>query len=311
MIEKNSLQHKPVLLAEVLANLDLDRKGFFVDGTFGRGGHSKEILKRLSGDSLLLVLDKDLAALEEAKKISDKRLIVRHAAFSELKKITSELGWMGKVEGILLDLGVSSPQLDDSSRGFSFLQDGPLDMRMDQSRKLTAESWLEKISEGELADVLWRYGEERFSRRIAKAIVEERAKEPIKTTGRLAEIVKKANPHWEKHKHPATRAFQALRIAVNDELLELKLVLEQSLDVLKVGGRLLVITFHSLEDRLVKDFIKKNSGICSLPKEIPIRKSECETARIKSIGVIRGSFAEVEENPRARSATLRVMEKIA
>lgn len=305
------MEHRPVLLQEVLDNLGEKRSGFYVDGTFGRGGHSREILKNLTEDSSLLVLDKDLAAIEEAQKILDKRLIVRHAAFSELKKISEGLGWVGKIKGILLDLGVSSPQLDDSFRGFSFLHDGPLDMRMDQSRELTAEAWIAKVSESELADTLWRYGEERFSRRIARAIVEERTKEPIRTTGRLAEIIKKANPHWEKHKHPATRAFQALRIVINDELLELKLILEQSLDILVSSGRLLIITFHSLEDRLVKDFIKRNSGICSLPKEIPIRKDECEAARIRSIGVIRASHREVEANPRARSATLRILEKIA
>lgn len=302
-------QHRPVLLGEAVGGLIVEGSGVYVDATFGRGGHSQEILKRIDRDSVLVCIDKDIDAIQAAKQLDDKRVIIRKGSFVKLKSWLDELKFTGKVRGILLDLGVSSPQLDDSSRGFSFLRDGPLDMRMDRGQPQAAAMWLKDAKEGDIEKVLREYGEERFSRRIAWAIVKARAVEPIVTTGRLAEIVARANPKWEEHKHPATRTFQAIRIFINNELQELSICLEQCLDVLAGGGRLAVISFHSLEDRIIKKFIQKQrSG--EMPEWLPLRDGQL-LRRLKCIGrAIRATPEEVRDNPRSRSATLRIMEKL-
>lgn len=307
--DAKEVQHKPVLLEESVTGLIVDKGGVYIDATFGRGGHAQEILKCIDNRGVLLVIDKDRAAIATAKKLEDKRLIIRHGSFTRLKAWVEELNYEGKVSGVLLDLGVSSPQLDNTSRGFSFLRDGPLDMRMDEDQPLSAARWLQYAKEGEIEAVLREYGEERFSRRIAHAIVKERLIAPIVTTGRLAEIVSIANPQWEEHKHPATRVFQAIRIFINNELQELALCLEQCLEVLVVGGRLAVISFHSLEDRIIKKFISKNHG-SDVPTWLPIKDSQIKR-RLKLVGkTIQVSRQERDNNPRSRSAKLRIMEKL-
>lgn len=305
--------HQPVLLNETIENLDVKQKadGIYIDATFGRGGHSREILRALGPRGQLLAFDKDLTAIAEAESIHDMRFKIYHGSFAALKDVVHQLGFGGLVQGILLDLGVSSPQLDEAERGFSFLHDGPLDMRMNTTQELTAAKWLKTAKEEEIANVIYKYGEERFSRRIARAIVLERAKSPILTTGRLAEIVSCAHPRWEKHKHPATRVFQALRIFINNELDELESCLDQSLEVLAIGGRLLVITFHSLEDRIVKGFFRKNSGFTTLPKHLPLMVKDMSKVLLKNVGKIFPSAEEIANNPRARSAKLLIMEKVA
>lgn len=310
IIKKLEFEHTPVLLNEVISNLKIQPAGIYIDATFGRGGHSREILKHLDDKGLLLCIDKDPEAINVAKELKSKQVLIRHGSFTQIKNWCDEIGFTGKVSGILLDLGVSSPQLDDPKRGFSFLHDGPLDMRMNTMQTFSAADWINSAKEKEIADVLFEYGEERFSRRIAKAIVYARKESEIKTTGCLAEVVKKANPKWEKNKHPATRTFQAIRIFINNELGELNYCLGQCLEVLEVGGRLLVISFHSLEDRIVKQFMRTNAGKDSFPKRVPLRYDQIRK-RLKILG--RGIHASPEEvgiNPRARSAVLRVMEKI-
>jgi len=309
--------HKPVLCDEVIEALNIKPNGCYIDATFGRGGHSRAILAKLSANGHLWVIDQDPSAIEVANSLAaqDKRLTVCHARFDVLQAYCVEQGISGKVDGILLDLGVSSPQLDDPSRGFSFMQAGPLDMRMDTSQGQSAGEWLAAAPEGEIADVLYTYGEERFSRRIAKAIVTARAEAPIETTDRLAEIIKKANPAWEKHKHPATRSFQAIRIYINQELTTLEDTLRQTLAVLAPGGRLAVISFHSLEDRIVKQFIQHHAKPAPLPRvlrHLPIMEDQpAFIPDLKMIGrKLRPSDAEIDTNPRARSALLRVAEKI-
>jgi 16S rRNA (cytosine1402-N4)-methyltransferase len=285
--------HQPVLLTEVIAALAIKPNGVYVDATFGRGGHSQAILDRLGKNGRLIAIDKDRAAIAFAQEHfkQEKRLLIYHGSFDRLHEIATQENVVNKIDGVLLDLGVSSPQLDDAQRGFSFLQDGPLDMRMDTTRGKTAAEWLKYAKEKEIADVLWQYGEEKFSRRMARAIVAERILAPIETTARLADIVRKANPRWEKTKHPATRAFQAIRIFINQELTDLSNVLEQAIAVLAVGGRLAVISFHSLEDRIVKRFIRKET-------------------LLKKIGkFIKANEGELAVNPRSRSAILRVAEK--
>ncbi len=302
-------EHKPVLFKEAIDGLVVKENGIYVDATFGRGGHGQGILQRLTKKGLLVCIDKDQEAIRKALQICDKRLIVRQGSFTNIKTWLDALNYSGKVDGILLDLGVSSPQLNNPERGFSFLHDGPLDMRMDQEQPLSAAKWLSHAKESEIAWVLKEYGEERFSRRIAQAIVKERLITPITTTGRLAEIVKKANPKWEEYKHPATRAFQAIRIFINDELKELHDCLEQCLDVLAVGGRLVVISFHSLEDRIVKRFVQGHiKG--HVPEGVPLRDIQLPR-RFKRIGgAIRAGAEEIENDPRSRSAVLRIAEKL-
>jgi 16S rRNA (cytosine1402-N4)-methyltransferase len=303
--------HKPVLVAEVVAKLAIKKGGIYIDATFGRGGHALEILRLLGPKGRIFALDKDPEAVETARLIKDQRFKVRHGSFTELQKWMEELGLVGKVDGILLDLGVSSPQLDEPQRGFSFLREGPLDMRMDTSTGLDAASWLNMASEQEIAKVLKEYGEEKFYRRIAAAIVRAREFAPIETTLALANIVAKANPKWEKHKHPATRAFQAIRIFINNELQELQSCLQQCLEVLAVGGCLLTISFHSLEHRIIKNFIRKHTKGGDFPAELPIKQEQL-AVRLKQInGAIKAQKEEVAANPRARSAVLRVMEKLS
>lgn len=308
------MSHCPVLLHEVLENLAIKPDGIYLDGTFGRGGHSVEILKILGPNGHLLAIDKDTAAIEAARNkglCNDPRFCIEQGSFTSLYTHVASKEWMGKVDGILLDLGVSSPQLDDATRGFSFLRDGPLDMRMDNTQTKDAKYWINTAEEHEIADVLKTYGEERYAKRIAGHIVNARKESPIETTGRLAQIVTVAHPRWEPHKNPATRTFQAIRIFINRELEELKQVLPQSLDILKIGGRLLVISFHSLEDKIVKDFLNIYGSTAHLPRELPLTELELQSGlRLKKInGAIRATEAEIAQNPRARSAILRVMEK--
>lgn len=304
--------HQTVLLEEAVDALVQDVDGFYVDGTFGRGGHSARILQRLSPNGTLLAIDKDAQALAVARERmgQDERFAIEQASFADLSRLVAERGMTGKVKGLLLDLGVSSPQLDEAERGFSFLKDGPLDMRMDQSRGESAADWLKRAPEGEIVRVLKEYGEERFAKRMARALVAERAERPITRTAQLAEIVKAANPAWEKGKHPATRAFQAIRIHINDELSDLESVLEQALEVLEPGGRLVVISFHSLEDRVVKRFIRRQEKGQPLPAGLPVTDDQLER-RLRSCGkAARADDQEVNTNVRARSAIMRVAEKI-
>lgn len=305
-------QHQSVLLQEAVDALVADPAGCYVDGTFGRGGHSALILQRLAPQGRLLVLDKDPAAIAVATAMQegDARLSVWHGSFADLQQAVAAQGWSA-VQGVLLDLGVSSPQLDDPLRGFSFGKDGPLDMRMDTSRGRTAAEWLHDAPESEIAQVLWEYGEEKFSRRMAKAIVAARSRGPITTTLQLADIVKEANPAWERHKHPATRAFQAIRIFINDELRDLEAVLPAMLDVLAVGGRMVVISFHSLEDRMVKRFIRQMEKGDDFPPGLPVT-ADMLNPRLRSLGKpVQSGEAELEGNVRARSAVMRVAEKRA
>lgn len=305
-------QHITVLLNEAVEALVTDTSGFYVDGTFGRGGHSGLILQQLAADGRLLGIDKDLAAIATANQCfgDDSRFTIAHGSFAELAALVEARDMTGKVAGVLLDLGVSSPQLDEAARGFSFMQDGPLDMRMDQSRGQSAADWVNSADEDEIIWVLKEFGEERFAKRMARAIIAERQKQPFTRTKHLAEVVKEANPAWEKGKHPATRAFQAIRIHVNNELGDLESVLEQALTVLAPGGRLVVISFHSLEDRVVKRFIRRQEQGDPVPKGLPIRDDQLNK-RMRSLGkAIKASDAEVDANIRSRSAVMRVAEKL-
>jgi 16S rRNA (cytosine1402-N4)-methyltransferase len=306
-------QHRPVLLDEVLDALQVKQDGLYVDGTFGRGGHAAAVLERLGTQGRLLAFDKDPYALNYAADRfgNEPRLIMRGGSFGNLQSVVTELGWQGKVEGILLDLGVSSPQLDDAGRGFSFLNDGPLDMRMDPRSGVSAADWLADADAEQIADVLWRYGEERHSRRIARAVVAARAAAPIRSTRQLAELIAAAVPGREGRKHPATRSFQAIRIFINRELQDLEAVLPQAVDVLAAGGRLAVISFHSLEDRLVKRFIRDQQRGPQLPPDLPVIP-RAFAPRLRAVGKpVRASEQEVRSNPRARSAVLRVAERVA
>lgn len=308
------MQHKPVMLTEALEQLAIKDDGIYLDGTFGRGGHSRAILNSLGANGRLLAVDRDVEAINSAiaqELKSDKRFTLSHCCFSALETILAEEALLGQVDGILLDLGVSSPQLDNPERGFSFMQDGPLDMRMNASVDQTAADWLSNVDEKELARVLYEYGEERFSRRIAKAIVSARAISPLTMTGQLAKLIEQAQPIREKHKHPATRSFQAIRIEVNKELDELTTLLQQSMAMLKKGGRLVVISFHSLEDRLVKQFIRAESGAKYDPGKLPIKQADIAKGSLIKVGrPIKASSEEVKENPRSRSAVMRVAERV-
>lgn len=309
-----TFSHTTVLLEEAVAALVTDRDGFYIDGTFGRGGHSARILTKLSADGRLMAIDKDPSAIAfAAERFADEpRFSIEHGSFAQLHSFVEQRGLLGQVSGVLLDLGVSSPQLDDPERGFSFVHDGPLDMRMDTSRGESAADWINRASEQEIADVIYRYGEERFSRRMARAIVAERAQSPITTTARLARIIAEANPRWEKGKNPATRAFQGIRIHINRELEDVEQCLDQALEVLAPGGRLVVISFHSLEDRIVKRFIRRHvKGDEHLPPGVPVTDAMLNR-RLKSAGkAIKAGRDEVERNPRARSAVMRVAIKLA
>jgi len=303
------LVHQTVLLHEAVSALNVIEDGCYVDGTFGRGGHSRQILKKLGSDGCLIAIDKDVRAVEQGEKLAaeDSRFSIQQGSFVQVAEL---IGHKGEIDGLLLDLGVSSPQLDDAQRGFSFMKAGPLDMRMDDTSGQTAADWINEAGEGEIARVLKEYGEERFARRIARSIVELRSKSQITDTLQLAEIISAAIPRHEKHKHPATRSFQAIRIHINRELEELEKILQLAVGMLKKGGRLVVISFHSLEDRLVKRFMKAQSQGERLPAGLPVQ-FEQSNAALKLVGkAIFPTEQEVELNPRARSAVMRVAEKL-
>jgi len=309
----NDYLHRPVLLDEVLEVLKVVPDGVYVDATFGRGGHAGAILSRLGSAGRLLAMDKDPDAVRSGIEMFDKdsRVVMQQGSFAMLKTFVESQGLLGKVNGILLDLGVSSPQLDNPQRGFSFKQSGPLDMRMNPGEGITAAMWLKTAKQDEIVKVLREYGEERYAKHIARAIVETRVTTPIETTGQLAAIVARANPAWEKGKDPATRTFQALRIFINRELDDLQACLAQVLDILAVGGRLVVISFHSLEDRIVKRFIRQQSRGDEFPAAVPVKAADYRP-RLRRIGkAVSPDEKEISANPRARSAVMRIAEKIA
>lgn len=304
-------RHTPVLLEEVLGGLDVHADGIYVDCTFGRGGHSRALLARLGEHGRVIALDRDPEAVAAGREIVDGRFVVVHACFAELQHELENLG-VHAVDGVLLDLGMSSAQLDDSARGFSFRNAGPLDMRMDTTRGLTAREWLETADEREIGEVIGRYGEERFAKQIAAAIVAARSRGPIASTQQLAALVATAVRTREARQDPATRTFQAIRIHINQELAQLALVLPQVMAMLKPRGRLAVISFHSLEDRVVKQFMRDTARVDRLPTKLPVRASELPAPNARVIGkALRASASEVASNPRARSAVLRVIERLS
>jgi 16S rRNA (cytosine1402-N4)-methyltransferase len=304
----SEVSHVPVLLEEAVDALRVREGKTYVDGTFGRGGHSAAILARVGVRGRLLALDQDPAALS-AGALEDPRLELIHARFSQMRQVLAERG-VERVAGVLLDLGVSSPQLEEAARGFSFLRDGPLDMRMDPTRGESAAAWLARAPEEQIREVIRDHGEERFAKSIAAAIVAARRREPLRTTRELAEVVGRAVRTREPGQHPATRTFQALRIHVNQELEELALALPQAAELLEPGGRLAVISFHSLEDRIVKRFMRERSTADRLPRGVPVRASELPPPQLRTVGrAVKPGTAEIQRNPRARSAVLRVAEK--
>lgn len=303
--------HQAVLLNEALEGLRILPEGVYIDATYGRGGHSTAILKALAGKGRLLAFDKDPAAFTagEHRFRNESRFTIERRSFASIKQSTDCLHLTGRINGILLDLGVSSPQLEDSNRGFSFLKDGPLDMRMDPTQGISAVEWLASADQKTIAEVIQKFGEERYARRIAGAIVKRRIATPIVTTRQLADLIVQAVPNRRQYKHPATRTFQAIRMAINDELPALQSVLQQSLAVLTPGGRLVVISFHSLEDRLVKRFIRSHSQEATIPRGLPVRGVPAP-GLLRAIGrAKRVSEVESLRNPRARSAILRVAER--
>ena len=307
--------HVPVLLHEAVEALALQANGRYIDATYGRGGHSSLLMEQLGGEGRLLALDRDPDAVANAHQrfAGEARFTCVQCNFGEMESAVNSLGWKGQVNGVLMDLGVSSPQLDVATRGFSFSQDAPLDMRMDPSSGQSAAQWLASVDEERLAHVLKTHGDERYARRIAKAIVLARADTPITRTAQLAEIIKAAHPRWERHHHPATRSFQAIRIEVNRELESISQALGQAANVLVDGGRLSVISFHSLEDRLVKRTLRKPPPDPDLPRGLPVDMDVArQTHPWKVIGKpAKPSSQEVLRNPRSRSATLRVAERVS
>ncbi|KHS65042.1 16S rRNA methyltransferase [Pectobacterium brasiliense] len=307
-------KHTTVLLDEAVNGLNIRSGGIYIDGTFGRGGHSRLILSQLGPEGRLLAIDRDPQAIEAAKAIDDPRFSIIHGLFSAMAEYVAELGLTGQIDGVLLDLGVSSPQLDDPERGFSFMRDGPLDMRMDPTRGLSAAEWLMKAEADDIVWVLKTFGEERFAKRIARAIVERNRLDPMTRTKELAELIAAASPIREKHKHPATRSFQAIRIYINSELEEIERALEGALSVLAPQGRLSVISFHSLEDRIVKRFIRHQSRGPQVPAGLPLTEEQLRSQggqTLKAVGKkLMPSEAEVAENPRARSSVLRFAERL-
>jgi len=302
--------HVPVMAHEAVAALAIQPDGIYVDGTFGRGGHSRLILAALSEAGRLIALDRDPDAIRAGAQMNDARLTLRQRAFSQLNAVLDELD-VAQVSGVLLDIGVSSPQLDDAERGFSFRFDAPLDMRMDTQSGLTAAQWLATASEGEIGEVIREYGEERFAKSIARTLVTARQQQPIVRTMQLAQIIANAVGWREAGQHPATRSFQAIRIYLNRELEELTSVLPQCVDRLIPGGRLAVISFHSLEDRIVKRFMRAESQGEQLPERLPVRADSLKPGRMRLVGrAQQASDAEVADNPRARSAVLRVAERV-
>lgn len=306
--------HVSVLLDEAVQALAIQPAGRYLDGTFGRGGHSRAVLRLLGGEGRLLGFDKDPQAIAAGQALAaeDPRFEIVQRSFAELGDELVSRGWSGQVDGVLLDLGVSSPQLDDPERGFSFMQDGPLDMRMDPSRGQSAAAWIAAAPEADIAQVFKEFGEERFAKRMARAVVQRREVQPFERTGDLAKVLTEANPAWEKGKHPATRAFQGLRIYINRELSDLEQGLQAAYEQLAVGGRLVVISFHSLEDRIVKQFMRRlaKGEADQLPRDLPIRATVFEPSlRLLGKPVYAGE-AELAANPRARSAVMRVAEKL-
>lgn len=311
----DTLMHTTVLLREAVDALAVKPCGIYVDGTYGRGGHSRLILERLDERGKLIAFDRDPAAWAEGQDVDDVRFCMIHASYSHIREVLGQLG-VDQVDGILLDLGVSSPQLEEAGRGFSFRLDGPLDMRMDTTQGQTAAEWISSASEAHLEEVIRNYGEERFAKQIARSIVALRAREPIVTTHQLASIVASAVP-WRKREskqNPATRTFQAIRIYINQELEKLSLALPECVEVLNCGGRFVAISFHSLEDRIVKRFMRELSNPDRLPKELPLRAREVQRLsrqKLRLVGkAIRPSAEEIGINPRARSAIMRVAERV-
>ncbi|AVR80074.1 16S rRNA (cytosine(1402)-N(4))-methyltransferase [Neisseria mucosa] len=304
-------QHITVLLNEAVDALAVREDGIYVDGTFGRGGHSRLILSRLGSQGRLIVFDKDPQAIEAAQKLAeqDGRVTVVHDGFSSFQTTLDKLG-IEEIDGALFDLGISSPQIDDGARGFSFRFDAPLDMRMDPTRGMSAAEWIATASEQDLHEVIKNYGEERFSRQIARAIVTQRTESPIDTTRKLAQLVAQNVRTRERGQDPATRTFQAVRIFINRELEEVEAVLPQVMSRLKQGGRLAVIAFHSLEDRIVKQFVKKYSQHPPLPRWAAVKEADLPLPPLKAVGkAIKPGVEETASNPRARSAVLRVAER--
>lgn len=313
IMKQEAKEHQAVMLEESIAALNIKADGIYLDATYGRGGHTRAILAQLGPKAKVLVMDKDPQAIEDATQlaVTDPRVIVFAGSFSDISKFCTQQGVLNKVDGVLFDLGVSSPQLDQSDRGFSFMREGPLDMRMDPTTGVSVAQWLAKASESGIAEVLKTLGEEKFSKRIASAIVTSREIKPIATTMQLANIISQAIPFKDKHKHPATRSFQALRIYINQELEDLESALDQILNVLAPLGRVAVISFHSLEDRIVKQFIAKQSRGDDFPQRMPVTQAQLRP-KLRSIGkALKPSDSELQFNTRARSAVLRVAEKLS
>jgi 16S rRNA (cytosine1402-N4)-methyltransferase len=305
--------HLSVLLNETVDGLNIQSDGIYIDGTFGRGGHSRHVLSHLGEKGRLIAIDRDPQAIEAAKQFADDpRFQIVHGGFGQLAEYVEELGLTGKINGVLLDLGVSSPQLDDAERGFSFLRDGPLDMRMDNSQGQTAAQWIARAEIEDMAWVFKTYGEEKNSRHIARCIAADREKAPFLRTKDLADLIARITKNKERNKHPATRVFQAIRIYINSELEQIDQALEGALAVLAPQGRLSVISFHSLEDRMVKRFIRRHSQGESVPHGLPIMEAELNKSRkLKAVSkALKPSDAELEQNPRARSSVLRVAERL-
>jgi len=308
----DNFKHTTVLLDDAVDGLNIQPEGIYIDGTFGRGGHSRLILSQLGEKGRLIAIDRDPQAIAAAEQIDDPRFSIIHGPFSQLGDYVESLGLVGKIDGILLDLGVSSPQLDDAERGFSFMRDGPLDMRMDPSQGESAAQWLMRAAEEDIAFVIKTYGEEKFGKRIARAIVERNRLAPMTRTKELAEVIAAAMPVKDKHKHPATRSFQAIRIWINSELEEIERALASSIKALAPRGRLSIISFHSLEDRLVKRFMRTHSRGVQVPAGVPMTEAQIQALggrELRSLGKSVPGSAEVAENPRARSSVLRIAER--
>jgi 16S rRNA (cytosine1402-N4)-methyltransferase len=302
--------HVTVLLEEAVDALAIKTGGAYIDATFGRGGHSRRILAALGASGHLLAMDRDPAAIAAGQAVNDPRFRLMHGAFGELAEVARAAG-IAAADGILFDIGVSSPQIDEGERGFSFRHDAPLDMRMDTTQGETAAEWLARADTREITEVIRNYGEERFAFQIAKKVVAARLAQPVVTTGQFAAIVRTAVRTREPGQDPATRSFQALRIHINQELGQLEVALPQALELLKPGGRLVVISFHSLEDRIVKSFMREQSSADVLPKNLPLRADQLPKPKLRLVGkAMKPSAAEIEANPRARSAILRVAEKL-
>jgi 16S rRNA (cytosine1402-N4)-methyltransferase len=305
--------HAPVMHDEIMRNLNIQPDGIYVDGTYGRGGHAKSILSQLGKNGRLIVMDKDPEAIKAARETlgDDTRVTIFHDDYGNMSETLAAVELKQQVDGVLLDLGVSSPQLDDATRGFSFQKNGPLDMRMNPMQGESAAEWLRRAEEKEISRVLWELGEERYARRIARKIVEVRETQNIEDTATLSALISACVPSLKKKKHPATRSFQAIRIHINQELAHISRLLDSIFDILKIGGRLLVISFHSLEDRLVKRFFRQHSTPAKIPRGLPVRDSELlSTIRLRAIGkAIKAGVVELSLNPRARSAVLRVAER--